>query len=173
MRSLLGTGCGLVLLVLAGTASASTILDLLPGNYQDSSSWLAFDSIAALPDEEIADLHLVDGDFSSCLDQISCHVDIGEHPSLTYYLVKASDFTALYVADPGETDLWIDVAEWSGLSAEFDDKWPNPGGNYPGISGVIAISPMPEPTSALLFGVGGLIVGAAARSRARRSPPAS
>ena len=165
----------LALMSLGGVSRAATILEVVPGGVTDSaSSWLAFDSFSQLPEEEFAEFHLEPFDFTGCIGATSCIVDAPIEA--THFVVKAANFSSLYeLAYPGETNVLIDVSEWDDPpipgAYEFGLRWPNRGGNYPGIANVRALSPMPEPTSAVLFGVGSLLVGAAVRRRGRRSLP--
>ena len=87
-----------------------------------------------------------------------------------FVTVKASRFEALYEIMDGDTSLLVDVSTWGASSVAgvnaWNRRWPNRGGGYPAISNVRQWSsdPIPEPSAALVFGLGALIVG----SRVRR-----
>ncbi len=162
------------LVSLAGAAAAASIpIEVIHGGVADDPlSWDArFESLDA---EYVAKLQLEPLDTGSCIGSTSCTLALPVDSDLEYLLVKANGFTALYEPEPGASSIDLDVVNWgsAGIGGnEFAGSWPKRG-RYPDITSIRAgamAAPMPEPGSAVLFAVGSLVVGAAARRRSRRS----
>ena len=161
-----------VLMSVAGAAGGASIpIEVAPGGVTDDvSTWDdTFGYLTLIPQEDLDSLTSQDVD--SCMGTTSCTLTL--NPRWDYLAVKADGFVALYWLAPYEGSLTIDVTNWGyapiggGL---YSANWPNGGGKYPSISSLRAAAyPNPEPSSAVLFTEGGLIVGAAARRRAHRS----
>jgi hypothetical protein len=167
----------LSLLLVASSASALSLLEIISGGTNDQPQNLA-DNYASIDD--VTSITLVSssgsGSFGSCIDNTSCSVDLTGLDA-SFLTVKANGYEALYSVAPGDTVVAIDVSTWDddlGIpgASGFASKWPNQGGNYPGISNIRAWgpgdpgTPVPEPSAALVF-AGGMLI-AATRLRRRR-----
>lgn len=165
----------LSLLMLAPSAGALSLLEIIPGGTNDSPQNLA-DNYGAISDA--TNITLVtstgSGSFGSCLDNTSCTVNL-TGLDISYLTVKANGYEALYSVAAGDGTVLIDVSTWDddpnvpGATA-FSTKWPNEGGNYPGISNIRAWGsgnevPVPEPSAALVFGAGMVIAATGLRRR--------
>jgi hypothetical protein len=166
----------LSVLLLTSSASALSLLEIIPGGTNDQPQNLA-DNYGSIDD--VTNITLVtstgSGSFGSCLDNTSCNVDL-TGLNASFLTVKANGYEALYSVAPGDTIVAIDVSSWDdnlGIpgASGFASKWPNEGGNYPGISNIRAWgtgdpgTPVPEPSAALVFAGGMLIASTKLRRR--------
>ena len=177
LRSIAATVCCFAVLSLAGLAGAAAIpLQIAPGSVgNDPTTWDdTFSYLSLIPVDDLSRLLLADdAGAESCFGGTSCTIALD--PEWDYLAVKADGFVALFWLAPyqGSNTFDIDVTNWNFAPIGgnlWAEKWPNGGGGFPNITSVMAAHPNPEPASALLFGVGSLIVGNAVRRRARQSP---
>jgi hypothetical protein len=151
----------IITLLFAGPSFASTIIEIAGGGTNDDASSLAstYDHFVLADVLELSVLGNADCDFGNAT---MCTFDLVE--GSMYATVKANGFEAVYKLMAGETSLFVDVSTWEDSGADGVDawnaKWPNGGGGYPAISNVRQWgNATPEPSAALIFGVGVLIIG--------------
>ena len=175
LRGIAATVCCFAVLSLAGLAGAGTIpIQVAPGSVgDDPTTWnYTLSYLSLIPEDHLSGLALADEaiwpyngpDAVHCIGATACTIALD--PSWAYLVVESDGFVALFWLDNSWGSITIDSKDWN-RAPIGGYLWP--GAEGMSITSVRAAYPNPEPASALLFTVGGLIVGTAARRRARRS----
>jgi hypothetical protein len=157
----------IITLLFAGQSFASTLIEIAPGGTNDNAYSLA-DTYDHFELDDVLGTSVIGNAACDFGNSTTCTFDLVD--GVEFVTVKANGFEALFGIMAGDNSLVVDVSTWEDSGADgvagWNRKWPNGGGGYPAISNVRqwGTNAVPEPSAALVFCVGVLIV----QSRVRR-----